>query len=267
MKRLILILFINSFLCFSQTQKLYLPLDFQRAINNGTRTNSGIPGENYWQNNSNYKINVELLPDSSYLIGDGIITYYNNSPDSLNEIVIRLYQDIFKYGATRDWFFGKNFLNDGVKINYLIINGDSLDISKNSNDIRRGSTNTIVKLNDKIFPNSKVEIKIGWEFEISRKLKMRMGNYGEGNFFIAYWYPQIAVYDDIDGWDINDYKGFVEFYNDFSDYDVTIKVPKGMVVWATGDLLNAKAVLKKDIFDKYELAKISRHYCKNNKPR
>jgi hypothetical protein len=240
-----------------QNSDLFIPLNIQKAIANGTRSLDGKPGENYWQNKSEYKITAELLPDSSYLIGEEEITYYNNSPDSLRQIIIRLYQDIYKIGAVRDWYFGRAGLNDGVKINYIIVNGDTLDTSFDSRDIRRGSTNLTIYPKNKIAPNITTKLKIGWEFEISEKRPIRMGNYGDDNFYVAYWYPQIAVYDDIDGWDRVEYSGSVEFYNDFSDFDVKLKVPAGMVLWATGELQNGKELLREDIYNKYEEAKVS----------
>ena len=249
-------LIVNSF-SYSQESKVYLPLNFQNALETGTRTLNGKPGANYWQNSSDYEITVELLPDSSYLVGSEKVTYYNNSPDSLKEIVIRLYQNIFKVGSIRDWYVSQKYLNNGVKLNYMILDGDSLDISDNSREIVTSSTNLIIKLKEKIPPNSKIDLDIGWEFEIPYELRLRMGNYGDGNFYVAYWYPQISVYDDIDGWDKINYGGWVEFYNDFNNYDVKIKVPKGILVWATGELNNSKDVLRQDIFEKYELAQIS----------
>ena len=75
-----------------------------------------------------------------------------------------------------------------------------------------------------------------------------MGIYDASTFFIAYWYPQIAVYDDIDGWDKVDYKGTVEFYNDFSDFDVNISVDDPTAfVWATGLLQNPDDIFSKRI--------------------
>jgi Peptidase family M1 domain len=250
------ILIVSNFV-FGQASKLYVPINIQRAVENGTRTNDGMPGKKYWQNKSEYKINVEILPDSSWLIGNETITYFNNSPDSLNFIVIRLYQEIAKYGSIRDWTFEKEWLNNGVQINYISVDDYKLDLAHQSKDINRDGTNLVINLKRKLAPASTLELKIGWEFEIPKLVKLRMGNYGEGNFYIAYWYPQVAVYDDIDGWDKLDYSGKVEFYNDFSNYDVSIKVPKDMVVWATGELQNGKNVFRKDIFEKYEKAQQS----------
>ena len=167
------LLLIFTFICissYSQTSEIFIPLDFQDAVKNGTRTLNGEPGKNYWQNNSDYSINVELLPDSSYLIGDEKITYFNNSPDSLSEIVIRLYQDISRIGSRRDWYIPENYLNDGVTLNYLMLDGDSLDISYNSRDILRSSTNLIIRLNEKISPGGRTVLKIGWEFKRSCRL-------------------------------------------------------------------------------------------------
>lgn len=252
-----------AILCFvvtlsnAQSSKLYTPLNIQEAIKSGTRSNNGNPGEAYWQNKADYKISAIVDTGSSILNGDETITYYNNSPDSLRRIVIRLYQDISKPSAVRDWYIGEEGFTEGVKINYIIVEDDTLDILPTSKDIVRLSTNLLVKLKNKLPPNSKISIQIGWQFEIPKIFKIRMGNYGNGNLYVAYWYPQVAVYDDIDGWDYIDYSGSVEFYNDFSNYDVTINVPEGLVVWATGDLQNGKEVFREDIYDKYKQAKLS----------
>lgn len=241
----------------AQDSKLYIPLNVQKAYKTNTRSYDGRPGNNYWQNKSQYKINAEILPDSSCLIGNETITYFNNSPDTLKFIVIRFYQDILKKGAVRDWYINPETLTDGVKINYLQVEGDSIDVSPSNKMVIRSSTNMIVKLNDYLAPKNKLKITIGWEFSIHETLKLRMGNYGNGNMFISYWYPQISVYDDIDKWDRLDYQGMVEFYNDFSDFDVKIKLPKEFLVWATGELQNAQEILRDDIIKKYELAKSS----------
>jgi len=254
---LFLVLIFFTLQIVAQNSKLYIPLNVQKAYETNTRSYDGKPGENYWQNKSQYEITAKILPGSSYLIGDEVVTYFNNSPDTLKFIVIRLYQDILKKGASRDWYTNPSGLTKGVKINYLQIDSDSVDVSSKSKMVTRTSTNMIVKLSEYLPPNSKLEIRIGWEFSIHEKLKIRMGNYGNGTLFLSYWYPQISVYDDIDKWDMIDYKGIVEFYNDFSDFDVRIQTPKEYLVWATGDLNNAKEIFRDDIYKKYELAKSS----------
>ncbi len=255
----ILYIFLLSLISLSKAQNanLYVPLNIQKAIKKGTRSYNGTPGPNYWQNHSDYKIKAKVLTDSSYLIGKETITYFNDSPDTLKKIVLRIYQDINKKSALRDWYVPPEKLNSGVKLNYILINKDTIDLTPQSKEFFRGSTNAVIKLKNNLNPKTKLIIKVSWQFKIPETLKIRMGSYGNGNMFISYWYPQVAVYDDIDGWDMIDYKGTVEFYNDFSNYNVEIDLPKGYLIWATGELQNAKENLRKDIYNRYQLAKNS----------
>jgi len=76
---------------FGQNESVYLPLDIRPLYENHTRTMSGNPGPHYWQNHSEYLIKVELIPSERMVKGKEKIKYFNNSPDTLNQIVIRLY--------------------------------------------------------------------------------------------------------------------------------------------------------------------------------
>ena len=233
-----------------------MPLEVASTFQNGTRSNDGIPGPNYWQNSSNYIINAELLTEDSKLVGSESIVYYNNSPDTLNRIVLRLYPDFYKKGNTRSWSIGEDDLTDGTLIKELNINGNDVDIN-NRNNVYRSATNMFIYLEDALNPNDSIQLDIDWEFNIPRKRWVRMGNYGNDRFFIAYWYPQIAVYDDIDGWDQIEYTGMVEYYNDFNNYDVTITTPPGFMVWATGNLENINELYTQKVIDRYNQAKES----------
>ncbi len=237
-------------------QKIYVPREFQKAIENKTRTLDGVPGENYWVNHSDYKIEAEVIPDSAILRGTETITYYNNSPDSLEKIVFRLYNDIFKCSAKRDYYWANLKPIPPVKITLLEINGETF--SDTSRNVKRGSTNMAVFLKKAVPANSAATIKVKWEMIIPTERKLRMGNYKNGEMFISYWYPQIAVYDDVYGWDLIDYQGIVEFYNDpLNNFDVKITLPKNEIAWATGVLQNGKEVLSADIYEKYVKAKSS----------
>lgn len=248
---IILILTSNT---FAQVNNIYLPFDLKTKYDDNTRAMTGKPGPIYWQNHSDYKIKVELIPDTRLISGRAIITYYNNSPDTLKNIVIRLYQDILKKGQSRDFSVRPADLHDGVQISHLKIKNQELDSSSlMSSDIRKG-TNLIIDLDEYINPSTQSEIGIEWEYTISSQKNIRNGAYDSTSFMIAYWYPQIAVYDDINGWDKYNYSGLHEFYNDFNDYEVEINVPKGFIVWATGELKNAKDVLKKPFYKKYKKA-------------
>ena len=237
----------------SQSSNLFIPLDVQKAYEKGTRSYNGTVGENYWINHTDYKIDVELIPDSNMIVGSEEITYYNESPDSLDEIVIRLYQNIAKPGVVRNWNIPQSMLTKGVEISRLKIQNNLIDL--NSNRVRVSGTNMTVKLQNKLAPNNSVELEIDWRFEIA-KLPLRMGNYN-GDYFIAYWYPQISVYDDVFGWDKLQYAGTVEFYNDFNNFDINITLPDDYVIWSTGELQNCEDLFQENIIEKIEEAKNS----------
>ena len=249
MKRLPLLLLIavTYMSIFSQGPVNYnLPNEVKQAYQNGTRSPLGVPGPNYWQNHSKYQIDVQLLTGENLLVGEEKVTYFNNSPDTLKNIEIRLYPNIYKKGNPREWPMGPDGVNEGVIIDWLTINGDSIDLH-NRKEAFVWATNLNVNLPEPLIPGDSLNMKTSWQFEVSERT-IRMGNYGNNRYFIAYWYPQIAVYDDIDGWDRVEYFGMVEYYNDFNEYDVHISTPPGFVVWATGDLVN-----ERDMFTDYVL--------------
>ncbi len=234
-------------------QNLPVPRNIETAYKQGTRSLSGEPGINYWQNFSEYKIKVELDPISNLLTGSEQITYYNNSPDTLQNIVIRLYQDILRKGGARDWPLPSSSVHEGVSLNEIIISGEIIDMIDSKIFTRRG-TNVYLNLSEPLFPNSQLDFSISWSVFISDKVKIRMGAYDSTSFFIAYWYPQISVYDDIDGWDRYNYTGQQEFYNNFANFDVEIKVPNTFAVWATGTLQNPDELLNEIYLERYNLA-------------
>ncbi len=254
LKSIILLSLLIAALFLEAQTSSKMPLEIAKAYQEGTRSNDGNPGPNYWQNSSNYIIDAELLSEDSKLVGSESIMYFNNSPDTLRKIVMRLYPDIYKKGNARSWSIGNDDLTDGTIISKLIVNGIPFDLD-DSKKVYRSTTNMFITLNEKLLPGDSLQIETDWEFDIPRKQWIRFGNYGNDRFFIAYWYPQIAVYDDIDGWDQIEYYGMVEYYNDFNNYDVTISTPPGFTVWATGELKNINELYTKKVVDKYIKAK------------
>ena len=81
--------------------KLPVPLNAQRLYDKGYRSTDGKPGKNYWQNSADYNIAVNYNPVTRLVSGTEEITYINNSPDVLNEIVFKLYPNIYKKGSPR----------------------------------------------------------------------------------------------------------------------------------------------------------------------
>ncbi|MDZ7624804.1 MAG: hypothetical protein U5J96_10225 [Ignavibacteriaceae bacterium] len=243
-------------------EKLFIPRNIQSAYEKGTRSPDGKPGKEYWQNSADYKIDVEVIPSTYEIIGNEKITYYNNSPDSLRRIVIRLYPNIFKKGSARDYSINPDAIADGVSINKIEIDGRSINL-ENRSIFRVTSTIAVIYLPEPVPPKSSIDLSIDWNFYLSPKATLRMGVYDSTAVFVGYWYPQVAVYDDIEGWDYNNYGGQVEFYNDFSNFDVRITLPNNFGVWATGELQNPEEVLSENIYERYSAAKESNECCKN----
>jgi hypothetical protein len=232
---------------------LYIPLNIKPAYEKGTRSIDGKPGPNYWQNKSEYKIRVNLDPKTKLLIGSEDIVYYNNSPDSLSYIVVRLYHNISRPNARRDFYLSENSINDGVLIKKIIVENEEVEVS-NRSLVSVIGTNLMLKLNEKLAPKSKISLSFDWEIQIPPVQSIRYGSYDSTSMFVAYWYPQISVYDDIDGWDRMDYAGTLEMYNDFNDYDIEFTVPAGFQIWATGVWQNADEILNQKYLDRYNSA-------------
>ncbi len=140
---LLLIISVHQFL-FGQDD-LFMPLNIKKAYENGTRNYDGTPGPNYWQNSSDYKSKVKIDPEKKMLYGSETITYYNNSPDTLKTLVIRLYQNIFKIGNARDFSTKKEAINDGVNLSKIFVNEEVVDTTSSITKRIRG-TNINIKI-------------------------------------------------------------------------------------------------------------------------
>lgn len=237
---------------FAQTYRFYIPLEVQQAYKKQTRSLDGAPGKNYWQNRSEYKISAKIDTANNTITGSESIRYFNNSPDTLDQIIIRLYQDVYKSGNPRDYDIPSADINDGMNITLMSLNDKEVtDIT----DLDRYGTNLYVPLADKLNPGQSLSLSINWNYRSPTEFALKgSGKCGDKTYFFGYWYPQIAVYDDICGWDEYEYHGVAEFYNDFSDYEVKITVPNEFVVWSTGVLQNPREVLSKKYFDRYSEA-------------
>ena len=256
LKSFILILLFAS-VSLAQSSGVYIPRDVVKAYENGTRSYDGKPGPKYWINHTDYKIQAEVFPKERLVKGSEQVTFYNESPDTLKQMVFRLYQDIMKKGNSRDYGINPEDLTDGVKIDTLIIDGKGIAVN-NRNEVFRFGTNLIIRsLNKPIAPKSSAGIQVKWSIVIPKESRLRMGAYNDSTLYVAYWYPQVAVYDDIDGWDRINYEGAVEFYNDINNFELEITVPKNYLVWGTGLYENLKDVVKPEIYSRYREAKES----------
>lgn len=233
---------------------LYLPLEIQNAYQTGTRTFDGSPGENYWQNRSSYSIDAQVHPEKRIVSGDMHITYFNESPDTLYNVYLRLYQDVYKKGNARDFSIGDEDLHDGMILQEIKIITPSADTTDVTDNAKRYGTLCGVDLPQPLLTGDSVMLYVLFETILPAKRTIRMGYYGDHYMMVSYWYPQISVYDDIDGWDRTDYTGRTEFYNDCNNYDITITVPEDYLIWATGVLQNPEDVYAEHILEKYNTA-------------
>ncbi|MGD2154859.1 MAG: M1 family metallopeptidase, partial [Gemmatimonadales bacterium] len=103
-----------------------------------------------------------------------------------------------------------------------------------------------------VVPGGQVTLEIDWSFDIPRRgAGGRMGWRDDESFFLAYWYPQMAVYNDVVGWQADWFLGLAEFYAGFASYDLTVEVPEGFVVMATGTLENPDEVLAPAVAERF----------------
>nr|WP_319401948.1 M1 family metallopeptidase [uncultured Carboxylicivirga sp.] len=262
MKKVIFTFFVFLIAVFIQAQesRLFEPLNYQYAIAKGTRSRDGKPGPQYWQNRADYHIQVKLDTAINKIIGDETVLYFNQSPDTLKNLVIRLYPNLFKKGTNRNRMVSADDLHGGVVFESLVINDSTIEVDKQNEN----GTNLLIKLKEPVPPNQQLAMQCKWNYPVPVKTRDRVGYYKDDAWFIGYFYPQIAVYDDLEifgsisGWDFMLYhKGIQQFYNDFNNYKVNIEVPKGYYVWATGELTNAKDVLPTEIQNRIALAKKS----------
>ena len=219
--------------CFAQTTTLRIPVNLEATYKANTRTANGAPGKNYWQNTADYTIKISFDPHSRLLNGNVAIIYINNSPDTLKQIAFKLYPNLYRKGAIRNMPVLPDDITDGVQVEQLTIN----QANQLTDQYTIDGTNMTVKI-PPLAPKGTINFNIKYAYTLNRTSHIRTGQVDSGAFFIAYFFPRIAVYDDIDGWNVNHYQGTQEFYNDFCHFNAEITVPGDYEVWATGNLIN-----------------------------
>lgn len=232
----------------------------RKAFTAGTRDFSGKPGANYWQLEADYTINASLDPTTQTITGSEKIYLNNQSKDDLRTIVLRLDHNIFRAEAQRGASVPAE-ATDGMVLTSLKVNGQIVDLTAVSS-LGRGNNNgapakltisgltqTVATINlvNAVKAGTKVELEIGW------RTKLPGGTIGRGHrmtqrfddklFQPTQWYPRLAKYDDLRGWETSPYLGPSEFYNNFGKFDVSLTVPAGWIVSGTGVLQNPKEVL------------------------
>ncbi len=228
--------------------RLVTPATFDSAVAHGTRTRTGVPGRRYWQNSADYTIAATVTPADSMLRGEEAITYRNESPDTLRHVVFHLYQNLMAAEAARE--SPAPAATGGMRIELLQIGDRSLAVPENrvgqapdSAAPRVYGTLMLVALPRPIPPGASERFHLKWSFTIPGDWAPRMGMVNTTTAQIAQWYPQIAVYDDLHGWDLQQYTGTGEFYLDYGHFRYSVTIPAGYIVGGSGTLTNADQVL------------------------
>ena len=237
------------------------------------RTASGAPGGLYWQQRADHVIDVEIDDESQRLRGSETITYKNNSPDTLRYLWVQLDQNLFSpqsdafamntapsfenlpYKTLKFLLERENFLG-GMQVSSV---NDTM-----GSELSRVIVGTMMRidLDEPLESGASIEFGIDWEFNIvdAKTIRTR-GGYeffeDDGNYIyeIAQWFPRMAAYTDVHGWQHKQFLGRGEFTLEFGDYDVRITVPEDHIVAATGVLQNPEEVLTAAQQGRYESAK------------
>ncbi len=252
-------------------QNKFRQLKQELATPNVYRNAAGAPGHEYWQMKADYKMSVELDDEKQRILGAHKITYHNNSPDKLTYLWVQLDQnmrakdsDTYKIQTSeinektsfRDIKKMTNDFDGGFKIQKVEdANGKAMNYTINKTMMR-------VDLPTALEPGESVTFGMTWWYNINDRMKIggRSGyEYFEKDdnylYTIAQFFPRMAVYNEVEGWQNKQFLGRGEFALAFGDYEVSITVPADHIVASTGELQNPEEVLSAEQRRRYKEAK------------
>ncbi len=278
-KVLLLISFIMVGICVQGQDENTNKNKFRQLYNelptpNVYRTASGAPGHEYWQQQADYKMDLELDDDKQRLYGEETITYYNNSPDILNYLWLQLDQNM-RAKDSDTYKIRTNKLSDKMSLRQLnsitpeFDGGFKIDHVKDvdGNAVPHIINKTMMRIDmpNSLKPGEKFTFNIKWWYNINNRMKIggRSGyEYFEEDdnylYTIAQFFPRMCVYNEVEGWQNKQFLGRGEFALAFGDYEVNLTVPADHVVAASGELQNPKDVLTEKQEKLYEEAKTAK---------
>jgi hypothetical protein len=247
---------------------------------NEARLATGLPGPDYWQQEANYQIKVELDEANSRISGSETVEYINHSPHTLPYLWVQLDQNTFAQDSKRQRsiqalnfdpddgkpreleFRGfRNFIyNQEFEGGYEL--GSVTDLEGNALPFTVVGTNMRINLEKPLSPGESFSFKVEWSFNLQDEaMSMRHGRRklktGDYIYQVAQWYPRMCAYYDQEGWQIKPYIGHGEFALEFGAFEVQITVPEDFVVAATGTLVNADDVLTLKMRERLKNARTS----------
>ena len=239
-------------------QSMFREMDAEWPAPNAMRAASGYPGAAYWQQRVDYVIETSLDTVNHVVTGSEHITYHNNSPDELRFLWVQLDQNVRSLEHSRTYqsqralppeiserarqFLGGANFDGGYEISGVRI--EEVEGRLVDADYRINHTLMRVNLPAPLASGDQVELEIDWSFRVPDNGRGAKELVSDGWIYeIAQWFPRMAVYDDVNGWQTDQFLGRGEFYLEFGDYDVSITVPANHIVEATGVLQNPEEVL------------------------
>jgi len=239
------------------------------------RTASGAPGPAYYQQQADYKMDIVLDDENAKLSGSEIITYTNKSPDVLTYLWVQLDQNkrakdskspLIEGGGYRPATSASNFVSTYMKEpfdgGFNILEVKDIKGSDLAHTINR--TMMRVELPTPLKSGEQFSFSIKWWYNINDHLidRARSGyeyfpEDGNRAYVIAQFYPRMAVYNDVEGWQNSQFWGRDEFALPFGNFEVNITVPADHILDGTGKLMNRKEVFSKTMLQRYEEAKKS----------
>lgn len=282
MKRItIAVLFLMPLMVFGQYEKgrKFEQLGTTLPSPNQYRTGSGAPGPDYWQQQADYKIAVELDDENQKVTGSETITYTNNSPSTLKYLWLQLDQNVRKNNSVGSQVNGSQRISSRAKsVSGAFVQSTTGDYGYDGgfklqsvtdvagNELTHLVNNTMMKISlpQPLKTGESYSFKISWYYNVNNRAT-RGGRSGyeyfeeDKNYLytIAQFYPRMAVYDDVNGWQNKQFLGSGEFALSFGNFEVAITVPSDHMVASTGTLQNPSDVLTKDELRRFERAKKS----------
>ncbi|PZX50520.1 M1 family metallopeptidase [Algoriphagus chordae] len=230
-----------------------------------TRSASGKPNVGYWQNKADYQIAVTLDDQAHTLTGNITLTYTNNSPENLDFIWMQMEQNRFTEDSrgTLTTPIQGNRYNGDTDGGFDVTNLQAKVGSKGSVSTKHIDSDTRMQVwfNEPIpAKGGTATVSMDFSFKVPVEGMDRMGRLEVEDGWIyafAQWYPKVAVFDDVEGWNVEPYLGAGEFYLEYGDFDYKVTVPYDHIVVGSGELLNPKEVLSKELQNRYAKAKDS----------
>ena len=236
----------------------FAPLTLPEPVNS-YRSSNGAPGPSYWQNEADYEMHASLDTAAKVLTNDEVITYTNNSPDTLPSLWVMLEQNTYRKDSRARLMNGGDrgrgrrqtaepagpppvTTTDGYILDSVMV--ETLKQSVKA-DYLISDTRMQVRLATPLKSHGSLKLHIKYHYQIpgvwGGRTSWGMSKQGE-IYDMAQWYPRMCVYDDLRGWDTLPYIGS-EFYLEYGHFDYYVTAPSEMIVAGSGELMNPRAVL------------------------